>query len=141
MNIQTSNFQINSQGHSEIIDITPQVISILEKSKFKEGQVLVFAKGSTTGLTTIEYEPGLVKKDLNEMLDQFAPYGKNYAHNQTWGDDNGGSHLRSSLIKTSLTIPFVEGKMCLGTWQQIVFIDFDTRPRNRTLVVQISGIK
>jgi secondary thiamine-phosphate synthase enzyme len=101
--------------------------------------VLISAIGSTTGITTVEYEPGLVEHDIAEMLNKLAPYGVNYEHNKTWGDDNGAAHLRSTLIGTSQTIPFENGKLILGTWQQIIFMDFDTRPRNREIVVQITG--
>ncbi len=102
--------------------------------------MLISAVGSTTGVTTLEFEPGLVDRDVNEMFEIFAPYGKSYKHNQTWGDDNGAAHLRSTLTGTSITIPFVDGQLILGTWQQVVFMDFDTRPRDRTVVVQLMGV-
>ena len=121
------------------MDITSKVQDILEKEGFIEGSVLISAIGSTTGITTVEYEPGLVNHDISEMLDKLAPYGVQYEHNKTWGDDNGAAHLRSTLIGTSQTIPFENGKLILGTWQQIIFMDFDTRPRSREIVVQIMG--
>ena len=96
--------------------------------------------GSTTGITSLEYEPGLVNHDIARMLDKLAPYGVNYEHNKTWGDDNGAAHLRSALVGTSQSFPFQEGRLLLGTWQQVVFMDFDTRPRDRTIVVQLTGI-
>ena len=139
MNIKTDYIQFTSMGHNDIINITDEVTAILKNSYFKEGNVLISAIGSTTGITTLEYEPGLVNTDVNEMFELFAPYGKNYRHNLTWGDDNGGAHLRSMLTGTSITIPFINGELILGTWQQIVFIDFDTRPRSRRVVVQITG--
>lgn len=109
------------------------------ESGLREGLATVSAIGSTTGITTLEYEPGLVNSDVAAFLEQLAPYSKDYVHNQTWGDDNGSSHLRSALIGTSQSFPFVEGKLMLGTWQQIVFIDFDTRPRQRQVVIQLMG--
>ena len=139
MNIKTDLIQFTTHGHNDIINITDEVQSLLNKSYFKEGNVLVSAIGSTTGITTLEFEPGLVNTDVNEMFELFAPYGKSYRHNRTWGDDNGASHLRSMLTGTSITIPFTKGELILGTWQQIVFIDFDTRPRERNVVVQVSG--
>ena len=113
--------------------------SLLQESGLTVGNVLVSAVGSTTGITTLEYEPGLVNQDVAEMFDHFAPYSKNYKHNQTWGDNNGAAHLRSAVTGTSQTIPFVNKELVLGTWQQIVFIDFDTRPRNRKVIVQFIG--
>jgi secondary thiamine-phosphate synthase enzyme len=89
----------------------------------------------------VEFEPGLVKTDIPRLFDMLAPYGQNYAHHATWGDDNGSSHLKASLLGCSLVVPFIEGKLLLGNWQQIVYIDFDTRPRSRRIVVQIGGIK
>ncbi len=139
MDVQTQYIDLSTQGHTEILDITGQVDAALRSTGMKEGQVTVFAKGSTTGITTLEYEPGLVHTDLAAMMDQFAPYGVPYEHNKTWGDDNGASHLRSALTGTSYVVPFVEGNLILGTWQQIVFIDYDTRSRNRRVIVQIWG--
>ena len=140
MTVLTKGIEIQTKGHSEIIDITSQVLHILSESGLKEGQVTIFGIGSTTGITTLEFEPGLVNYDVREMLDQLAPYGKPYRHNQTWGDDNGGAHLRSFMVGTSYTCPFVDGDLLLGTWQQIVFVDFDTRPRSRQIAVQLIGI-
>ena len=139
MNIKTEYLQFVTRGHNDIINITDEVEGLLKKNYFKEGNVLISAIGSTTGITTLEYEPGLVNKDVNEMFELFAPYGKNYRHNLTWGDDNGAAHLRSMLTGTSITIPFINGELILGTWQQIVFIDFDTQARSRKVVVQFSG--
>ena len=139
MNIETVIIEFTTRGYTDIVDITENVQSVLSSSGFQEGTCTLFAIGSTTGLTTIEYEPGLVKQDLAAMFDHFAPYGRPYAHNLTWGDDNGASHLRSSLMGTDLSIPFNGGELILGTWQQIVFVDFDTRPRKRRVVIQLMG--
>lgn len=139
MKIKTQFIEFSTDGSSHIVDLTREITGILSQCGMQEGQVLVSAVGSTTGITTLEYEPGLVNHDVAEMFEHFAPYRKHYRHNQTWGDDNGAAHLRSMLTGTSQTIPFLEGKLILGTWQQIVFIDFDTRPRNRRVVVQCSG--
>ena len=139
MNIITRRIQFQTNGFTDIVDVTSEVQQILDDEDFKEGSVLISAIGSTTGITTVEYEPGLVKHDISEMLNKLAPYGHNYEHNKTWGDDNGAAHLRSTLIGTSQSITFENGKLILGTWQQIIFMDFDTRPRSREIVVQIMG--
>jgi len=139
MKIVSQIIQLKTKGYTDIIDITFEVQSIIDSVEFKTGSVLISAIGSTTGITTVEYEPGLVKHDISEMLDKLAPYGVPYEHNKTWGDDNGAAHLRSTLIGTSQTIPFDNGKLILGTWQQIIFMDFDTRPRSREIVVQVTG--
>ena len=131
-------FNLSTKGLADIIDITGRVREILDKSKIKEGVVVVFCKGSTAALTTIEYEPNLVK-DFQEFLEKIIPRAKRYHHGATWGDDNGFSHLRASLIGPSLCVPVEKGKMILGTWQQIVFCDFDNRPREREVIVKIIG--
>jgi len=128
----------SSKGNCDILNITDDVAEIITKSKIKNGIVTIFCIGSTTGITTIEYEPGL-KKDLPKLFDKLIPQFQNYHHNETWGDGNGHSHLRSALIKTSLTVPFIKSNMTLGTWQQIIFIDFDNRKRNRRIAVQVMG--
>ena len=139
MKIITESIEFTTQGHNHIIDITTHIREKLIDTGIYEGQVLVSAVGSTTGITTLEFEPGLVNRDVHEMFELFAPYGKPYLHNKTWGDDNGAAHLRSTLTGTSITIPFVGGKLILGTWQQVVFMDFDTRPRQRRVIVQFMG--
>ncbi|MCG8379457.1 MAG: secondary thiamine-phosphate synthase enzyme YjbQ [Proteobacteria bacterium] len=139
MKISNHRIQLNTRGFTQIVDITSEVQELIAGEGMKNGSVLISAIGSTTGITTLEYEPGLVKHDIAAMMDKLAPYGVDYEHNKTWGDDNGASHLRSALVGTSQTIPFENGNLMLGTWQQIVFIDFDTRPRNRQVVVQITG--
>ena len=121
-----------------MVDITPQIDQILSQSGLEEGQLTVFATGATAAITTIEYEPGLLR-DMPEALDRIAPEGEHYHHDTTWGDGNGNSHIRASLIGASLTVPFISGKMVLGTWQQIVFIDCDNRSRQRRIPVQLIG--
>ena len=141
MEIETVQIEFSTKGKTDIIDITPKVSDAVERFGFREGHVILFSIGSTSGLSTIEYEPGLVQHDVSDMFNTFAPYGKHYQHNLTWGDDNGAAHLRSTLTGSSLSIPFTKGKLVLGTWQQIAFLDFDTRPRSRKVVIQIIGIK
>ncbi len=138
--ISTQEISLETKGFTHIIDITPGVRSILEKNMLEEGQIMVFVPGSTGGITTIEYEPGLLE-DLPEFLEKIIPMDHSYQHDRTWHDGNGYAHLRAALIKPSLTVPVVGGKMLLGTWQQIIFIDFDNRSRHRRIVVQCMGIK
>jgi len=140
MKIFTRTIQFQTGGHTDIIDLTPRIRQELQQTGLTEGQVTVFAIGSTTGISTLEYEPGLVDHDVKKMLDQLAPYDHAYYHNQTWGDDNGSAHLRSLLTGTSYVAPFAKGRLLLGTWQQIVFLDFDTRPRDRRVVLQFWGV-
>ena len=139
LQIITEAIEFRTNGSTHILDITQEIRALLSETSLSEGNVLVSAIGSTTGLTTLEFEPGLVNHDISDMFDLFAPYAKDYKHNFTWGDDNGAAHLRSALTGTSLTIPIIRGELILGTWQQIVFIDFDTRPRNRKVIVQFLG--
>jgi len=139
MDVRSFFIHFETQGHTDIIDITPALNEKLQESGLREGQMTVFGIGSTTGITTLEFEPGLVNHDVAEMLKELAPYGKDYSHNQTWGDDNGAAHLRSAIVGTHITIPVVDRALILGTWQQVVFIDFDTRPRKRRVVVQCVG--
>ena len=140
MEIHTEYLSLQSRGFNDIIDISSRLDEILHDSAFTEGQMTIFVSGSTAGLTTIEYEPGLLR-DLPEFFEGIIPMKKSYHHDQTWHDGNGYAHLRSSLIKPFFTVPFHTGRLLLGTWQQIVFIDFDNRPRQRKLVVQIIGKK
>ncbi len=141
IDISTHTIEFETQGHTHILDITDKVREILHKEGYEEGHALVSAVGSTTGITTLEYEKGLVNFDVRNMLSKIAPYDAGYEHNRTWGDDNGAAHLRSALTGTSITVPFQHGKLILGTWQQIVFIDFDTRARQRKVIVQLTGRK
>ena len=140
MDIVTKYLSLQSRGFNDIIDISTRLDDILSESGLSEGQMTIFISGSTAGITTIEYEPGLLR-DLPDLLESITPMKKSYHHDQTWHDGNGYAHLRSSLIKPFFTAPFQAGRLLLGTWQQIVFIDFDNRPRQRKLVVQMIGIK
>ncbi len=138
MKILTEKIEINTRGNTDIIDITTKVQEIITQSGLKEGNALVFAVGSTAGITTIEYEPGLLK-DLPELFEKLIPSNRPYHHDRTWGDGNGYSHLRSSMLGSSFQVPFSKGHLLLGTWQQIVFIDFDNRARQRKIIVQLIG--
>lgn len=121
-----------------MVDLTSRVQDVISESGFSEGQVTVFVPGATGGVTTIEYEPGLIR-DLPEAFERIAPRGARYFHDETWHDGNGHSHVRASILGPSLTIPFSNGRMILGTWQQIIVVDFDNRPRRRDIVVQLNG--
>lgn len=136
--IYTEYISVDTQGDTDVVDITGECSKIVRSSGMKDGVVTVFNPGSTGGITTIEYEPNLVQ-DLKESLEVFAPTDKRYHHAETWHDDNGSSHVRSSVMGPSMSVPFTKGELTLGTWQQIVFCDFDTRPRRRKLVVQVAG--
>jgi secondary thiamine-phosphate synthase enzyme len=136
--ILTEKISIGTNGYCDIIDITPQLLSILKNQLIANGLVTIFCPGSTGAITTIEYEPGVLQ-DLKNALERIAPSDMPYKHDERWGDGNGFSHVRAALMKPSLTIPFVDGKLTLGTWQQIVFIDFDNRGRHRSIIVQIVG--
>ena len=132
----TNFIKVRTKGSNDIIDITPDLRRIVSKEKLKEAVIFLTVIGSTAGLTTMEYEQGLVK-DLKSTLESVLPYRKDYAHNLTWADDNGHSHLRSSFIKTHMFVSVTSGELDLGTWQQVVLIDFDTRARSRKIVVKI----
>jgi secondary thiamine-phosphate synthase enzyme len=134
----TRRIGLKTKGNCHILDITRQVAQEVAGSGLKDGTVTVFVTGSTGGVTTIEYESGLLS-DLRDLFDRLAPPDINYQHNLRWGDGNGHAHVRASLLGASLTVPFVDKKLALGTWQQIVFIDFDNRPRSRELVLQLMG--
>jgi secondary thiamine-phosphate synthase enzyme len=134
----TRELSMSTQGDGDVRDITSRVQEAVRDSNIRSGTVTVFCPGSTGALTTIEYESGVVA-DLMQSLDELAPPDGNYRHHARWGDDNGHSHVRAALVGPSLTVPFVEGDLTLGTWQQIVFLDFDTRPRSRSLTLQIVG--
>jgi secondary thiamine-phosphate synthase enzyme len=138
MSVVTDRLELETRGESEMVDVTRRVQALVEKHAFREGQALVFVPGSTAGLTTVEYEPGLIE-DVPAAFERLAPRDVHYRHEDTWHDGNGHSHVRASLLGPSVTIPFSGGQLLLGTWQQIVLIDFDNRPRRRELVVQISG--
>jgi secondary thiamine-phosphate synthase enzyme len=138
MTVETKEITLQSRGNCDIIDITAQVVGNVEKSGIRNGTVTLFIVGSTAGITTIEYEPNLVS-DFKAMWDRVVPQNIPYAHDRTWGDGNGHSHVRASTLGASLTVPFVNKRLALGTWQQIVFVDFDNRARSRKIVVQILG--
>jgi len=136
--IITETISLSTRGNTDMVDITPQAQEIVHQHGLKEGQITLFVSGSTAGLTTVEYEPGLLK-DLPEAFEKIAPAGRRYHHDLTWGDGNGHAHVRASLLGPSLVVPFTDGKLLLGTWQQIVLIDFDTHSRKRTVVAQVMG--
>ena len=137
-NIVTNYITLTSEAENDIINITNDVERILIESHLKNGILTLFIVGSTAAITTIEYEPGL-KKDFPRLLERIAPKGIEYEHDNTWHDGNGHAHVRASLIGPSLTIPFINGQISLGTWQQIVFVELDTRGRERKIVVQLIG--
>ncbi|MBN3038178.1 MAG: YjbQ family protein [Candidatus Omnitrophica bacterium] len=136
--VVTKSIKLKSRGETDIIDITDRVHECIGSAKIKNGIVSVFVPGATGGLTTVEYESGLVQ-DLKEAFEIIAPRQGEYHHNLKWHDGNGYAHVRSALLGPSLTVPFNNKKLHLGTWQQIIFIDFDNRPRSRELIVQIIG--
>jgi secondary thiamine-phosphate synthase enzyme len=129
---------LQTKGFSDIIDITSPVAAIVEGSKMKNGAVTIFCVGSTGAVTTIEYESGVLE-DLKKAIERMAPSDIPYAHDRRWGDGNGFSHVRAALVGPSLTVPITRGALALGTWQQIVFIDFDNRKRQRKIIVQVMG--
>jgi secondary thiamine-phosphate synthase enzyme len=134
----TKKISLQTRGHGDIIDITPQVERQLAEANVNDGTVTVFVAGSTAGVTTIEFEPGLVA-DFQSMWERVAPENIPYEHNRRWGDGNGYSHVRASLLGGSLVVPFSDKKLIVGTWQQVVLVDFDNRPRSRQVVLQIMG--
>lgn len=138
MAVKTLELKLKTGGNGEVVDITEKVSELVRKSGIQSGTVTVFVPGSTAGVTTIEFEPGLVE-DIDEMFDRVAPPEREYHHNLRWHDGNGHSHVRASLLGPSLTVPFNSGKLILGIWQQIVVIDFDNKARNRELVCQVVG--
>jgi secondary thiamine-phosphate synthase enzyme len=131
-------FSLHTKGFNDTIDITNQVMSIAGESKIKNGVVTVFCPGSTGAITTIEYESGVLE-DLKRAIEKIAPSNIAYEHDRRWGDGNGFSHVRAALMKPSLSIPLIQGSLSLGTWQQVVFIDFDNRGRHRKIIVQVVG--
>jgi secondary thiamine-phosphate synthase enzyme len=138
MKTRIERIHIDTLGGVQIIDITNQVQELLTKSSLKDGLVTVFVPGSTATVTTIEYEPGLIA-DMKKALDRIAPKNDHYEHDQRWHDGNGHSHIRAAFLKPSVSIPFSNKTLMLGTWQQLVFIELDVRPRNRTIVVHLMG--
>jgi len=138
MKLINDSITISTRGFNDLKDLTQVLKEKLKNSGLQQGQLTVFVQGSTAGVTTIEYEPGLVK-DLSELLDKIVPSGRSYHHDERWGDANGFSHLRASLLGPSLVVPFMDGKFCLGVWQQVVLVDFDNRPRQRQVFLQFIG--
>ena len=138
MELVTDRVHVSTRGNDDVVDLTSQVQALVDRHRLRHGQVLAFVSGSTAGLTTIEYEPGLVQ-DLPAAFERIAPRSARYRHHERWGDDNGHSHVRASLLGPSLVVPVEGGRLLLGTWQQIVLVDFDTRARRRDVVVQLWG--
>ena len=136
--VATTRVEVATRGQDDARDITPQIGQAVAASGIRSGIVTVFVVGSTAGLTTIEFEPGAVA-DLNRVFERLAPRGGEYRHHLRWGDDNGSSHVRAALLGPSIAIPIVEGELTLGTWQQVMLLEFDTRPRQREVVVQVIG--
>jgi secondary thiamine-phosphate synthase enzyme len=138
MPVKTFPLSLSTRGDTDIHDITDQVANLIAQSGLKDGTVTIFCPSSTSALTTIEYESGAVS-DLKRLFDEIVPSNREYAHNARWGDGNGHSHVRAALLGASLTVPFVNGRLALGTWQQIIYLDFDNKPRRRELILQIIG--
>jgi secondary thiamine-phosphate synthase enzyme len=138
MTVKTLSISLSTQGNADIRDITDQIAKNILQSGLKNGTVTVFCPSSTSALTTIEYEGGALN-DLRRLFEEIIPTNREYAHNERWHDGNGHSHVRAALLGPSLTIPFVDGQLTLGTWQQVIYVDFDNRPRQRKLVVQLIG--
>ncbi|UCD63537.1 MAG: YjbQ family protein [Candidatus Zixiibacteriota bacterium] len=136
--VKTDELKFHTRGAGDIIDITSRIQKLVSKSGLLSGTATAFVPGSTAGLTTIEYEPGLLK-DLPQLMERLVPSGQSYHHDETWHDGNGFSHLRSAMIGPDVTVPFAGGKLLLGTWQQIVFLEFDNRARDRRVILQIMG--
>ena len=138
MPIKTEKISLATQGFTDILDLTPQVSQALKQVGMQNGNVTIFVSGSTAGVTTIEYEPGLLQ-DIPAAFEKLAPLQAHYQHNETWGDGNGYAHVRAALLGPALVVPFARGELMLGTWQQVVLIDFDNRPRRREVVLQFMG--
>jgi secondary thiamine-phosphate synthase enzyme len=140
MEIKSYEIAFSTTGHCDIVDITAAVSDKVDEGRLLDGQVHLFVPGSTAALTTIEYEGGVLR-DLKEAIERLAPEGLRYHHDARWGDGNGHAHVRAALIGAALTIPVIRGALCLGTWQQIVLVDFDNRPRKRRVILQLCGTK
>ena len=139
MPVETHRHELTSPGNTTLLDVTADVNRLLESGTIRNGVVTVFVIGSTAGLTTTEFEPGLAKVDFRNAFEKIAPEDGQYAHEETWHDDNGHSHIRASLVGPSLAIPLINGALSLGSWQQIVLMDFDTRRRQRQIIIQVVG--
>ncbi len=136
--VKTSTIALNTRGNADIHDITDQVSAAIGNSNLRDGTATIFCPSSTSALTTIEFESGCLS-DLRRLFDEIMTPNREYAHNERWHDGNGHSHIRAALLGASLTVPFVDRRLTLGTWQQIIHVDFDTRPRQRQIVVQLMG--
>jgi secondary thiamine-phosphate synthase enzyme len=136
--VETTRHRVDTTGQGDVRDVTAVVSRVLKASSLQSGLATVAVVGSTAGITTIEFEPGAVA-DLNRVWEQLAPRNGRYEHHLQWGDDNGSSHVRAAMLGSSISIPFDAGQLCVGTWQQIVLIEFDTRGRNREVIVQLIG--
>jgi secondary thiamine-phosphate synthase enzyme len=136
--VHTERHEVSTKGQGDAHDLTEVAAAAVARSGLRAGLATVFVGGSTAGVTTIEFEPGAIA-DLNRVLEELAPRGGQYRHHLRWGDDNGSSHVRAALVGPSLTVPFADGQVLLGTWQQIMLLEFDTRPRRREIVLQIIG--
>ena len=136
--IITATVAVSTKGFTDIVDLTPPTRDRLRESGLQNGTATIFVSGSTAAVTTIEFEPGLLE-DLPALFEKIAPMKMRYAHDDTWGDGNGFAHVRAALVGPSLVVPFARGELLLGTWQQIVLVDFDNRPRRREIVVQFNG--
>ena len=139
MKVLTHALERRTQGNDHILDLTDELQALVQESGFEMGQLTAMVVGSTAALTTVEFEPGLVGHDIAAALERIAPRDGSYEHEQMWHDDNGHSHVRASLIGPSLALPIVDGALPLGTWQQVILVDLDTRPRNRRVVVTLVG--
>lgn len=136
--VKTTVISLSTRGNTDVHDITGQVAKAVQESGLTDGIVTIFCPSSTSAITTIEYESGCIT-DLRRLFEEILPAGREYAHNARWGDGNGHSHIRASLLGPSLTVPFRQARLTLGTWQQIIYVDFDIRPRQRELILQILG--
>ncbi|MHC4691845.1 MAG: secondary thiamine-phosphate synthase enzyme YjbQ [Planctomycetota bacterium] len=137
--VKTEKIQVRTKGNCDVVNLTDQVSEVVAKSGLSEATVTVFNVGSTAGITTTEYEPGLVNYDIAALFEKIAPANGRYEHEETWHDDNGHAHARATLLGPSLSVPVIDGRLTLGTWQQIILVDFDTRARTRTVICQIIG--
>ena len=137
--VKTETITIKTKGNCDVVNMTEQVSGAVSRSDIRSGVVTLFNIGSTAGITTTEFEPGLANYDIEAAFEKIAPENARYEHEQTWHDDNGHAHVRASLLGPSLNVPIVDGRLTLGTWQQIILVDFDTRERTRTIVCQIIG--
>ena len=138
MTVKTQTLSFKTEGHADMLDISREVAKQVRQSGLENGIVTIFTPSSTSALTTVEYERGCLQ-DLRRLFDEILPADRDYSHNARWHDGNGHSHARSALLKTSLTVPFVDGNLTLGTWQQIIFVDFDNKSRRRELILQVMG--